>query len=70
LLNIMNVQFSPTSRGVLNGPPKQWVEQLTDMSLTHGVSAYLIGGDDRATIEQFAAEVVPAVRDAVARERG
>jgi alkanesulfonate monooxygenase SsuD/methylene tetrahydromethanopterin reductase-like flavin-dependent oxidoreductase (luciferase family) len=70
LLNIMNVQFSPTNRGVLNGPPTQWVEQLADLALTHGVSAFLIGGDDHAMTERFAAEVVPAVREIVARERG
>jgi alkanesulfonate monooxygenase SsuD/methylene tetrahydromethanopterin reductase-like flavin-dependent oxidoreductase (luciferase family) len=70
LLNIMNVQFSTSSRGVLNGPPKQWVEQLTDLTLTHGVTAFLIGGDDHTMTERFAAEVVPAVRELVARERG
>jgi len=70
LLNIMNVQFSSTNRGPLNGPPKQWVEQLADMTLTHGVTAFLIGGDDHALTERFAAEVVPAVRELVAHERG
>jgi hypothetical protein len=66
----MNVQFSTSSRGVLNGPPKQWVEQLTDLALIHGVTAYLIGGDDHAITERFAAEVVPEVRALVTRERG
>jgi len=69
LLNIMNVQFAPSSRGVLNGPATQWVEQLADLALTHGVTAYLIGGDDQATAERFAAEVAPAVRELVASER-
>jgi alkanesulfonate monooxygenase SsuD/methylene tetrahydromethanopterin reductase-like flavin-dependent oxidoreductase (luciferase family) len=70
LLNVMNVQFSTSNRGVLNGPPQQWVDQLTDLALTHGVTAVLIGGDDSATTERFAAEVAPAVRELVARERG
>jgi hypothetical protein len=70
LLNVMNVQFSTANRGVLNGPPQQWVEQLADLTLTHGVSAVFIGGDDHAMTERFAAEVVPAVRELVARERG
>ena len=30
----------------------------------------LIGGDDHQTAERFAAEVAPAVRDLVQRERG
>jgi alkanesulfonate monooxygenase SsuD/methylene tetrahydromethanopterin reductase-like flavin-dependent oxidoreductase (luciferase family) len=69
LMNFMNVQFSPSSRGLLAGPPKQWVEQLTDLVLTHGVTAFLIGGDDVAMTERFAAEVAPAVRELVASER-
>jgi alkanesulfonate monooxygenase SsuD/methylene tetrahydromethanopterin reductase-like flavin-dependent oxidoreductase (luciferase family) len=69
LMNFMNVQFSPTSRGLLVGPSKQWVEQLTDLTLTHGITAFLVGGDDQAIAEQFAAEVAPAVRELVTRER-
>ncbi|RIV38039.1 LLM class flavin-dependent oxidoreductase [Micromonospora radicis] len=69
LLNVMNVRFSPTSRGLLDGPPGQWVEQLADLALTHGVTAFLIGGDDRTLAERYAAEVAPAVRELVARER-
>jgi alkanesulfonate monooxygenase SsuD/methylene tetrahydromethanopterin reductase-like flavin-dependent oxidoreductase (luciferase family) len=69
LMNFMNVQFSPTSRGPLVGPSKQWVEQLTDLTLTHGITAFLVGGDDQAIAEQFAAEVAPAVRELVTRER-
>lgn len=70
LLNVMNVSFSPTGRGPLNGPVQQWIEQLAELALTHGVTAYLIGGDDRTVTERFAAEVVPAVRDLVRAERG
>ncbi|MGI5152857.1 LLM class flavin-dependent oxidoreductase [Plantactinospora sp. CA-294935] len=70
LLNVMNVEFSPTGRGLLTGPPAQWVEQLADLTLTHGVTAFLIGGDDHGITERFAAEVVPAVRELVERERG
>lgn len=69
LLNVMNVSFSPTGRGLLNGPVEQWVEQLADLALAHGVTAYLIGGDDHVIIERFAAEVVPAVRELVRTER-
>jgi alkanesulfonate monooxygenase SsuD/methylene tetrahydromethanopterin reductase-like flavin-dependent oxidoreductase (luciferase family) len=70
LMNFMNVRFSPTGRGLLDGPVHRWVEQLSGLALEHGVTAYLIGGDDLATTERFAAEVAPAVRDIVARERG
>jgi alkanesulfonate monooxygenase SsuD/methylene tetrahydromethanopterin reductase-like flavin-dependent oxidoreductase (luciferase family) len=69
LMNFMNVRFAPSGRGLLDGPPDQWVEQLADLTLTHGVTAFLIGGDDHKTTERFAAEVAPAVRELVARER-
>lgn len=70
LVNFMRVQFSGTGRGILDGPPDAWVDQIADMALNHGVSAFLIGGDDVTTTERFAAEVVPAARELVARERG
>jgi alkanesulfonate monooxygenase SsuD/methylene tetrahydromethanopterin reductase-like flavin-dependent oxidoreductase (luciferase family) len=70
MMNIMNVSFAPTAQGVLNGPPRAWVEQLSGLVLDHGLSAFLIGGDDASTTERFAAEVAPAVREIVAEERG
>lgn len=69
LMNFMNVRFSTAGRGFLDGPVGQWVEQLSGLALEHGVTAYLIGGDDLATTERFAAEVAPAVREIVTRER-
>jgi alkanesulfonate monooxygenase SsuD/methylene tetrahydromethanopterin reductase-like flavin-dependent oxidoreductase (luciferase family) len=69
LMNFMNVQFSASGRGLLQGPAASWVEQLADLTLTHGITAFIIGGDDLATTERFAAEVAPAVRELVARER-
>jgi alkanesulfonate monooxygenase SsuD/methylene tetrahydromethanopterin reductase-like flavin-dependent oxidoreductase (luciferase family) len=69
LMNFMNVELGPSSRELLNGPPEQWVDQLTSLALTHGVSAFLIGGDDPTTTQRFAAEVAPAVRNLVQRER-
>ncbi|MFI2364068.1 LLM class flavin-dependent oxidoreductase [Promicromonospora sp. NPDC019610] len=49
LMNFMNVRFSATGRGLLDGPVDQWVEQLASLALEHGVTAYLIGGDVVAT---------------------
>ncbi|MBE1875564.1 LLM class flavin-dependent oxidoreductase [Myceligenerans pegani] len=70
LMNFMNVSFSPDDDGLLAGPPARWVEQLADLALTHGVTAFFIGGDDAGAIERYAAEVAPAVREIVSRERG
>lgn len=70
LLNVMNVAFAPTTSGFLNAPPTAWVEQLTEAVLTRTVDGVLIGGDDLAMTQRFAAEIAPAVREAVASERG
>lgn len=69
LMNFMDVELGGPGRGLLRGPVEQWVDQLTDLALAHGVSAFLIGGDDPVTTERLAAEVAPAVREAVARAR-
>lgn len=69
LMNFMNVQFRPHGRGLLDGTPGVWVEQLADLAINHGVTAFLIGGDDHDTTERFAAEVAPAVRELIQHER-
>lgn len=61
LLNIGG-RFAPTSRGPLDGPPDQWAEELAELTLEHGVSAFILATDDAATIERYAAEVAPATR--------
>ncbi|GIG92152.1 LLM class flavin-dependent oxidoreductase [Plantactinospora endophytica] len=69
LLNIMQVDFSPTGRGFLQGPPEQWVDQLLPLVLDEGFSAFLIGRDDPRLLQTFGEEVAPALREAVATER-
>lgn len=59
-----------TASGFLQGAPRDWVEQLSELTLTHGMSGYLFPSDDPDTIRRFASEVVPGVRESVARERG
>jgi alkanesulfonate monooxygenase SsuD/methylene tetrahydromethanopterin reductase-like flavin-dependent oxidoreductase (luciferase family) len=63
-------EFSRTGRGFLHGPPALWVEQLTELSITEGISGYILyrveSGD---VIRTFADEVAPAVRSAVSTER-
>jgi hypothetical protein len=55
--------------GFPSGPMESWAEQLAELTLTEGMSAYILGTDSAETIERFAAEVVPAVRELVADER-
>ncbi|MGR0319754.1 LLM class flavin-dependent oxidoreductase [Agromyces sp. ZXT2-3] len=70
LMNFMRVDLSPVSRGLLHGPAEQWVDDLTGLALDHGLSAFMVAGDDPVVAERLAAEIAPAVREAVARERG
>ncbi|MCL3820032.1 LLM class flavin-dependent oxidoreductase [Aeromicrobium wangtongii] len=69
LLNFATPRFSQSSAGLLNGPAGSWVDQLSALALEHGISGFIIASDDPRTIEQYAAEVAPAVREIVARER-
>ncbi|MFD0312889.1 LLM class flavin-dependent oxidoreductase [Streptomyces flavalbus] len=69
LLNLFTVDFSATRRGLLQGPPEQWVEDLLPFVLEEGFSGFFIGRDDPRLIRTFGEEVAPALREAVARER-
>lgn len=68
LLNI-NGRFREQGHGLLDGPPAQWAQELAEIALTHGTSAFILASDDTTTTETFAAEVAPAVRELVAKER-
>ncbi|MDI6104040.1 LLM class flavin-dependent oxidoreductase [Actinoplanes sp. NEAU-A12] len=68
LLNI-NGTFSQFGRSFLDGPAEQWAEDLAGLALEHGISAFILATDDPAAIEEFAADVAPAVRELVAAER-
>jgi Luciferase-like monooxygenase/FAD binding domain/Berberine and berberine like len=61
-------RFSPASGGFLNGPSDQWVDDLLPYVLEHGVGTFILASDDPGTMERFAAEVIPGLRAAVARE--
>ena len=68
LLNITG-RFSTTRGGLLVGPPDQWARELAELATTHGISGFLLMGDDPAVLEVFAAEVAPTVRELVAAAR-
>ncbi|HCG29003.1 MAG TPA: LLM class flavin-dependent oxidoreductase [Chloroflexi bacterium] len=69
LLNIAG-QFSSTSRGLFNGTPRDWAEQIAAVAVQYGVSGFFVAADDAQTIEVFAREVAPAARELVAASRG
>ena len=55
-------------RRVLN-VGEQSVELLVELTLEHGMDTYIVSGEDPEAMRQFAAEVAPAVREAVAKAR-
>ncbi|HSJ29034.1 MAG TPA: LLM class flavin-dependent oxidoreductase [Acidimicrobiia bacterium] len=52
-----------TGTGFLEGSPERWAEDLAPLVTRHGFSTFILASDDPATIETFAQEVVPALRD-------
>jgi alkanesulfonate monooxygenase SsuD/methylene tetrahydromethanopterin reductase-like flavin-dependent oxidoreductase (luciferase family) len=57
--------------GLLHGPPEHWVETLTGFALELGFDTFVFWPSEEPVrqLEWFAADVAPAVREAVARER-
>ncbi|MGA5760278.1 LLM class flavin-dependent oxidoreductase [Nonomuraea bangladeshensis] len=59
----------------LGGSPAQWIEELTGAVLDHGASGFILfsaeqGVADQVSVGRWAGEIAPAVREAVAKERG
>lgn len=69
MLNIGG-RFADRNGGLLQGPSEQWVEQLLPLVVDDGMSTFILASDDPGMMQQFAEEVAPALRDAVAAERG
>lgn len=67
LLNISG-RFSDARGGFLDGPSDQWVEELLPLVVEDRVGTLILASDDVRTVDQFAREVAPALREAVARE--
>jgi alkanesulfonate monooxygenase SsuD/methylene tetrahydromethanopterin reductase-like flavin-dependent oxidoreductase (luciferase family) len=56
-------------RRLLNVGPNVPVERLVELALDDGVATFIVASDDPNTLQQFAEEVIPAVREAVASGR-
>ncbi|GAA4361214.1 LLM class flavin-dependent oxidoreductase [Actinomadura verrucosospora] len=59
----------------IGGSVGQWVEELTGAVVEHGASGFTLfspegGTQDITSVGRWAAEIAPAVREAVAKERG
>ena len=55
--------------GLLAGQPRDWAEQLAEITLDQGMSTYVLAVDSVVDVERFAAEVAPLTRELVDAER-
>jgi alkanesulfonate monooxygenase SsuD/methylene tetrahydromethanopterin reductase-like flavin-dependent oxidoreductase (luciferase family)/FAD/FMN-containing dehydrogenase len=61
-------RFAGRREGFLQGPPRAWVDDLLPLAVEDGVGTFILRSDDPGTLERFAREVAPALRQAVDRE--
>ena len=71
LYNLMGTVTDGPTHGFLQGPVEHWVETLTRFTVELGLDTLIFwpNGDQIGQLARFTAEVVPGVREAVARER-
>ena len=72
IYNVMGMIGDGPMQDLFTGPVEYWVDELTRLVVEVGMDTFIYWpADDRMRqIEFFAAEVVPAVKDRVARARG
>jgi alkanesulfonate monooxygenase SsuD/methylene tetrahydromethanopterin reductase-like flavin-dependent oxidoreductase (luciferase family) len=65
-------RIGPGGGGFLDGPATQWVEQLLPLVTETGMDTFVLWASESpaSQLERFAAEVAPALREAVAAHRG
>jgi len=65
-------RIGPGGGGFLDGPAAQWVEQLLPLVTEIGMDTFVLWAAESPArqLEWFAAEVAPALREAVAAHRG
>ena len=59
------VTDGPTGDNPMDGPVDRWVATLTDWAVDIGIDTFVFWHADRTSLERYATEVVPAVREAL-----
>jgi alkanesulfonate monooxygenase SsuD/methylene tetrahydromethanopterin reductase-like flavin-dependent oxidoreductase (luciferase family) len=70
ILNVSGEITDGESKGILQGPLDQWVDELTDLAVTYGFDTFILWAEGEGQLPRFAEQVAPAVRERVAAERG
>ncbi len=70
ILNIGGEITDGRSDGPLRGPGSQWMDELTELAVGQGFDTFILWADAPGQLARFAEEIVPAVRERVAAERG
>ena len=70
ILNVNGTITDGRSEGLLRGPVDQWADELTDLAVGLGFDTFVLWAEGEDDHRRFAAEVIPAVRQQVAEERG
>lgn len=65
---LLNIGLGGES-GLLSGPLTTWADDLTTLAVDYGIDTFILAENDPASIERFASEVVPRVREQVAERR-
>jgi alkanesulfonate monooxygenase SsuD/methylene tetrahydromethanopterin reductase-like flavin-dependent oxidoreductase (luciferase family)/hemerythrin-like domain-containing protein len=66
----VNGSFGGGGGGFLQGAPSAWAEQLAALTLSTGMSTYILAASSADDVRRFAEEVAPATREQVADARG
>jgi alkanesulfonate monooxygenase SsuD/methylene tetrahydromethanopterin reductase-like flavin-dependent oxidoreductase (luciferase family) len=69
ILNVGGEITNGASNGVFRGPVDQWVDELTNLAVTHGFDTFILWAEGEGQLARFAEQVVPAVRAQVSAER-
>ena len=67
---MLNINGSFGARRLPAGAAAQWAEQLAELTLSTGMSAYILMVSSADDLQRFAEEVAPATRELVAEARG
>ena len=72
LYNVMGLITGGPMQGLFTGPVDYWVDELTRLAVEVGMDTFIYWPADNRLqqVELFAAEVVPAVQQQVAKARG